>query len=132
MSRSNITVTLQATILCDVTPCTLPDKTTSHLKSIQLGRKLLFSVIRRRVVRSKSTDVSEEYVASTFSVRTRGQARNQHEAGWSFLAYFFTLKMEAICSSETSVDSLWTTRRYTPLSEPQLQQLTDFVVTLLS
>jgi hypothetical protein len=27
---------------------------------------------------------------------------------------FSTLKMEAICSSETSVDTQWTTRRYTP------------------
>jgi hypothetical protein len=28
--------------------------------------------------------------------------------------YFSTLKMEAICSSETSVDSQQTTRRYIP------------------
>jgi hypothetical protein len=29
-------------------------------------------------------------------------------------AYFLTLKMEAICSFETSGDSHWTTRRYIP------------------
>jgi hypothetical protein len=32
----------------------------------------------------------------------------------SFLAYSFTLKMEAACSSETSVDTQRTTRRYIP------------------
>jgi hypothetical protein len=39
-------------------------------------------------------------------------ARNQHESRW--LAYFSTLKMEAICSSETSVDFQQTIRRYSP------------------
>jgi hypothetical protein len=29
-------------------------------------------------------------------------------------AYFSTMKMEAICSSETSIDTQWTTRRYIP------------------
>jgi hypothetical protein len=32
----------------------------------------------------------------------------------SCLAYSSTLKMEAVCSSETSVDLHWTTRRYIP------------------
>jgi hypothetical protein len=32
----------------------------------------------------------------------------------SGLAYYSTLKMEAICSSETSVDSQWTIWRYIP------------------
>jgi hypothetical protein len=33
---------------------------------------------------------------------------------FSLSAYFFTLKMKAICYSETSVDSQRTTRRYIP------------------
>jgi hypothetical protein len=44
------------------------------------------------------------------------RARNQHEsrAVGFLLGYFSTLKMEAIYSSETSVDFQWTTRRYIP------------------
>jgi hypothetical protein len=44
-------------------------------------------------------------------------ARNQHEAGSkqvSCLTYSSTLKMEAICSSETLVDFQRTTWRYIP------------------
>jgi hypothetical protein len=47
------------------------------------------------------------------------QARYQSERRWhaftlvSCLAYL-TLKMEVICSSKTSVDLQWTTRRYIP------------------
>jgi hypothetical protein len=42
-------------------------------------------------------------------------------------AYFPTLKMEAICSSETSVDFQWTTRRYIPedSTPPQLNGLSS-------
>jgi hypothetical protein len=36
----------------------------------------------------------------------------------SWLPYSSTLKMEAICSSETSVDSEWTTQRYIPEDSP--------------
>jgi hypothetical protein len=45
------------------------------------------------------------------------QARNQHEAGgrqssWLIgLVYFASLKMEATCSSKTSVNFQWTTQR---------------------
>jgi hypothetical protein len=46
----------------------------------------------------KSTDVSEEHVASIFMVERISQARNQRESS------SLTLNMEATCSSETSVD----------------------------
>jgi hypothetical protein len=63
---------------------------------------------QRRVIRWLSTEVSEEYVASIFRVK-------QLLSRW-FLAQliFSTLKMEAICSSETSGDTQRTTRRYIP------------------
>jgi hypothetical protein len=70
-----------------------------------------------------STDVSEEYIASIFRVE-KMSARNQRASRWKMLAtcfhtgscsvYSSTLKMEAICSSETSADIQWTTRRYIP------------------
>jgi hypothetical protein len=47
--------------------------------------------------------------------RRINRARNRHEAGSKFfLAYSSTFKMDAICSSETSVDFQRTTRRYIP------------------
>jgi hypothetical protein len=56
-----------------------------------------------------------------FQGRRISQTRNQHEALLatcftlvSCLAYSWTLKMEVICSSETSVDIQWTTWRYIP------------------
>jgi hypothetical protein len=62
-----------------------------------------------------STDVSEEHIASIFRVEEVISARNHLLACW-FLAEIIasTLKMEAICSSETSVDTQWTTQRYIP------------------
>jgi hypothetical protein len=56
------------------------------------------------------TDVSVEHIASIFRVE-----KTQHVA-WRFLAelIFSTLKMEAIFSSETSVDTERTTPRYIP------------------
>jgi hypothetical protein len=58
--------------------------------------------------------------------RRKSRARNQHESRWgaesfslplAFMliccsSYSSTLKMEAICSSEMSVDFQWSTRRY--------------------
>jgi hypothetical protein len=53
--------------------------------------------------------------------RSISQARNQRESRWqaelcliSCLAYASNLKIEATCSSETSVDFERTTRRYIP------------------
>jgi hypothetical protein len=67
------------------------------------------SGIKRRVVRWKSTDVSEKYVASMFMVEAQ-------LGNWfvliSCMAYTSTLKMEATCFSETSVHFRRTTRRY--------------------
>jgi hypothetical protein len=60
------------------------------------------------------------------SESNNSQAKYQHEVGSkvgvlancftlvSCLAYLSILKVEAICSSETSVDSQWTARRYIP------------------
>jgi hypothetical protein len=39
-----------------------------------------------------------------------------------------TLKVEAICSSETSVDSQWTTQRYNPQDSSTLQELVSELV----
>jgi hypothetical protein len=62
-----------------------------------------------------SADVSEEHTATIFRVEKLSSAINQHEASRKqrsasrlFLAQliFSTLKVEEICSSETSVDTL--------------------------
>jgi hypothetical protein len=88
-------VVMKSTIFLDITPC-------SPLK------------VNRRF-------------AGTYRLHLQGRGisreRNQHERRWqaepastliSCSAYSSTLKMEAICSSETSVDFQQTTRRYFP------------------
>jgi hypothetical protein len=64
-----------------------------------------------------STDISEEHIAYIFKVKEISSARNQRAS--KFLAELIssTLKMEAICSSEMSVDTQRTTRRYMPEDE---------------
>jgi hypothetical protein len=59
-----------------------------------------------RSVRSKSPDISEEHAPSN--------AIPPASTSVSYSAYSSTLKMEAICSSEISVDFQRTARRYTP------------------
>jgi hypothetical protein len=59
-----------------------------------------------------STDVSEEHIASIFIVEKYAEQETSVKAGGS--AYSSTLKMEEKCSSETSVDTQRTTRRYIP------------------
>jgi hypothetical protein len=74
-----------------------------------------------------STDVSKEYIASIFKVEERSMFRKKpagkqsnysafHPLACWFLAELIssTLKMEAICFSETSVDTQRTTRRHIP------------------
>jgi hypothetical protein len=62
-----------------------------------------------------STDVPEGHIASIFRVEEISSAKNQRESKWQALPpYFSALKMEAIYSSETSVDTQRTTRRYIP------------------
>jgi hypothetical protein len=67
-----------------------------------------------------STDVSEEHIASIFRVEeiSPGAKENSacHQLSRWFLAELIssTLKMEAMYSSGTSVDTQWTTRRYIP------------------
>jgi hypothetical protein len=61
----------------------------------------------------------EVLTAETIKSRRIRRARNQGESRWrtelvSCSDYFSTLKMEAICSSETSVETQRTTRRYIP------------------
>jgi hypothetical protein len=60
------------------------------------------SGIWRRVVRWVLSDVSEEHIASTFRVEEIG-TENQRASRW-----------QAMCSSETSVETQRTTRRHTP------------------
>jgi hypothetical protein len=69
-----------------------------------------------------STNVSEEHITSIFRFENISSARNQSESRLLLLAtcfyaelIFSTLKMEAICSSETSVDAQRPTRHYIPL-----------------
>jgi hypothetical protein len=69
------------------------------------------SIIWRRVVRWMSTDFSEEHVASIFRVEEISSAKTQQASRWQAAS---TLKTEAICSSETSVDPQRTTRRHIP------------------
>jgi hypothetical protein len=72
----------------------------------------------RRVVHWVSTDVSEVHIASIFRVES-----SCHLLSCWFLAQviFSTLKVEAICSSETSVDTQQAARRYVP-EDGTLQQ----------
>jgi hypothetical protein len=70
--------------------------------------------------------------------RRISQARNQYEAGGrriftlvSCLAYYSKLKIEATCSSKTSVDFQWTTRRYIPKNRT-LQNFTVVIVLTLN
>jgi hypothetical protein len=56
----------------------------------------------------KSNDVSEEHIASVFSVEESAEQET------SVKAVGKTLKMEAICSSETFVDLQRDTQRFMP------------------
>jgi hypothetical protein len=69
------------------------------------------SGIWRRVVRWVSTDVSEKYIAELQSSR---QACHLFACWFLAELIFSTLKMEAICLSETSVETQRTTRRHVP------------------
>jgi hypothetical protein len=64
------------------------------------------SGIWRRVVRCVATDVSEEHRASIFRVKEKSSKPTSKQVA--------TLKMEALCSSETSVATQRTTRRHIP------------------
>jgi hypothetical protein len=72
-----------------------------------------------RVARWLSTDVSEEHIASIFRVKEISSAGRLFCFPPACLLVFAklissTLKMEAICSSETSVVTQQTTRRHIP------------------
>jgi hypothetical protein len=65
-----------------------------------------------------STDASDEYIAPIFRVENNAEQEASVKVRgkqW-FLAQliFSTLKMEVICSSETSIDTQRTTRHYIP------------------
>jgi hypothetical protein len=53
-----------------------------------------------------------KYLSDTFSVQNGPFVLHQRES--RCLAYYLTLKMEATCSSETSVDFQLTTQLYIP------------------
>jgi hypothetical protein len=104
---------MNSTIFWDITPCSL------LRVSRRFGRTYRLHVQGRKINR----------------------ARNQRESRWqaelvSCLAYFLTLKMEAICSSETSVGSQWTTRRYIPedgtIHNHRIENLKSYNVKLMS
>jgi hypothetical protein len=61
-----------------------------------------------------STGVSEEHIASIFRVEEMSSVRNHQARRWQVELISSTLKMEAICSSETSVETKQTTRRHIP------------------
>jgi hypothetical protein len=73
-----------------------------------------------------STDDSEEHIASIFGVEELISERTSKYAGGKqnllLLAEIIssTLKMEAICSSETSVDTQQTTQRHIPEDDTSL------------
>jgi hypothetical protein len=69
--------------------------------------RILSSGIWRRVARYKSTDLSEECTTSFFRSRRVSQAYNHQEADSK-------LKMEAVCSSQTSTSFYRTIRRHIP------------------
>jgi hypothetical protein len=69
------------------------------------------SGIWRHIVRWTSADVSEEFVASIFK---QSRLCLLPVPCW-FLAYTWTLKFEATCSSETSVEIQQASRRYIPI-----------------
>jgi hypothetical protein len=69
-------------------------------------------VMTRSVVCGKLSDISEEHVAlppSSESTKTPSKKPVRKQ-----VAYYSTLKMEATCSSEMSIDIQWTTRHYIP------------------
>jgi hypothetical protein len=86
----------------------------------RFSQRWLWSVISSGIFRWKSTDVSEERIASI----SRVEELAEQETGRlclppdftlvSCLAYSSALKMEATCSSEAPVDFQWTTRRCIP------------------
>jgi hypothetical protein len=65
-----------------------------------------------------STNVSEEHIASIFTAKEYAEQETSVKAGGkqlvSCLAYSLDLKMEAICSSETSADIQRTIWHYIP------------------
>jgi hypothetical protein len=60
-----------------------------------------------------SIDISEEYIASIFTVEEEAKQETSVKAGGK-QSQASTLKMEAICSSETSDDFQQTTQHYIP------------------
>jgi hypothetical protein len=77
--------------------------------NINLQRRVSSSGIWRRIVRRVLTNVSEDHIASIFRVKEISSAKTSKQAGGIQL-----LKVEAISSSETSVETRRTTRRHIP------------------
>jgi hypothetical protein len=79
-----------------------------------------------------STDVSDQHIDSKFRVKEKSEKETSVKAGGKQL-FFLTLKMKAICSSETSVDSQRTTWCYIPedgtLHNHRCQNLKSYDVT---
>jgi hypothetical protein len=77
----------------------------------------------------KSTDVSEEYIASIFRIELAEQDTSVKTGGNAFslvsCSAYSAVKMEAICSSEISTDFQRTTQRY--ISEVCCENLTSYI-----
>jgi hypothetical protein len=83
---------------------------------ISVGFEVLTAVVMKSIIFWNITPCSPLRVnrrfGGTYRLHLQAPLATCFHAG--FLAYFSTLKMEAICSSEKSVGSQLTTRRYIP------------------
>jgi hypothetical protein len=100
------------------------------IKELRFSQRWLWRVsffgIWRRVVRWVSTDASEEvYRLHLQGRRNKFSKFSQQAGGLLVLAELIssTLKMEAICSPETSVETQRTTRRHVPEDDTLLWAL---------
>jgi hypothetical protein len=84
------------------------------LLTAELPSQAGFSFILWDITTCRPVKVSRRF-GGTYRLHLQGQARNLHEAGNNItLAYSSTLKMGAICFSETSIGFHRTNRRYVP------------------
>jgi hypothetical protein len=80
--------------------------------------RVLSSGIQCHAVHWKSTNVSEEHVASIFKIKEQAKQETSRSGQQAELvscsSFSSTLKMEATCSFETSVDFQWTMHNHIP------------------
>jgi hypothetical protein len=113
------------------------EKQISFHKKCSYCWRVSSSGIWSRVVRRVSTDVSEEHKASIFTVEKISSAKTSLPPACLMVfaeLISSTLKMEAICSSETSVETRGTTRHHIPeddtLHNHRCENLKSYIGTL--